>query len=200
MLDSRFIASSPAAIGLDALPGLRAAQIAALDSDQIRALGTEQIAGLSRTQIASQIDSLVSQALQAANANSDGHFIYGGSKDQASPYTAVTDATGKVTTGTYVDITNWNAWDPTQLSFELRPESFIDGNGNRALAGLAVGWAVAFFSRSLQGKLTDQQKIASVFAEGNIHYPLCIIKNAKVSDLVTQPQSVFLGISIFNPH
>ena len=31
----------------------------------------------------------------------------------------LTDAAGKVTSGTYVDVTDWNAWDPTQLSFEL---------------------------------------------------------------------------------
>lgn len=73
--------------------------------NQARSLGlqaaNDTIDAQARTQIASQIDSLVSQALQAANANSDGHFIYGGSKDQASPYTAVTDATGKVTGVTY---------------------------------------------------------------------------------------------------
>jgi uncharacterized protein YbbC (DUF1343 family) len=27
--------------------------------------------------------------------------------------------TGQPTTGVYVDITDWNAWDPTELSFEL---------------------------------------------------------------------------------
>jgi uncharacterized protein YbbC (DUF1343 family) len=32
---------------------------------------------------------------------------------------SVTDATGKTTTGVYVDVTDWNAWNPTQLSFEM---------------------------------------------------------------------------------
>ncbi len=31
----------------------------------------------------------------------------------------VTDAAGKTATGAYVDVTDWNAWDPTQFSFEL---------------------------------------------------------------------------------
>jgi uncharacterized protein YbbC (DUF1343 family) len=32
---------------------------------------------------------------------------------------SVTDAAGKTTTGVYVDVNDWQAWNPTQLSFEL---------------------------------------------------------------------------------
>lgn len=31
----------------------------------------------------------------------------------------INDAAGKATTGIYVDVTNWQAWNPTELSFEL---------------------------------------------------------------------------------
>lgn len=54
-----------------------------------------------REQLAKQVDLLLDRTLQIANGYENGSYLYGGSKSQTPPFTAVRDASGTVVNVTY---------------------------------------------------------------------------------------------------
>lgn len=54
-----------------------------------------------REQLAAQVDLLIDRTMQLANSYENGRYLYAGSKDQAAPFSAVRDGSGKIVDVTY---------------------------------------------------------------------------------------------------
>jgi flagellar hook-associated protein 3 FlgL len=98
---------------------------------QLATLGTGTLGSDAMSAYATETNQLIEQAVQTANTNFGGSYIYGGTAVGSPPYTVARDATGQITGVTYVGDQS-QAAIPLSSSTSVTPST--DGATNSGLA------------------------------------------------------------------
>jgi len=103
---------------------------------QLATLGTGVLGADGMKTYASEADQLIEQALQFANTQSNGDYIYSGTKVDTAPFTATRDANGQITSVTY---TGTAAAAAIPLSGATSVSATTDGATNTGFADFLNG-------------------------------------------------------------
>lgn len=99
---------------------------------QLGSLGTGTNGAQSQQAYATELGQLVQQAIQVANTQVGGSYVFAGTATSTAPYTATTDANGNVTAVTYVG-------NSEQASIPISPGSSVaPGSSGATNQGLAT--------------------------------------------------------------
>jgi flagellar hook-associated protein 3 FlgL len=99
---------------------------------ELAVLGSTGIAKESMPVYAKELDALLEQALQTANTQYSGQFLFGGTQTDSAPFQAERDASGQITSISYVGAST----SPQFRVGEGSPLSpYTDATGNQEIAG-----------------------------------------------------------------
>lgn len=98
---------------------------------QIAVLGTSVLGASAMQSYATETNQLIEQAVQAANTNFNGAYIYAGTADSTPPFTVTRDASGDVTGVTYAGN---DSQTNIQVSGSTQVSASTDGTTNAGLA------------------------------------------------------------------
>lgn len=139
---------------------------------QLGALGMSTNGTQSTQAYASEMDQLVQQAVQVANSQLGGQYLYGGTANSTAPFTTTTDSTGQITGVSYVGNSD-QAAIPLSSTSSVAPGT--SGTTNQGMADLinhliAVRDALAAgdtnaLSTANQNLTPDEDTITSAVAE-----------------------------------
>lgn len=111
--------------------GLQSIKTVSDRAGQLATLGTGTLGADAMSSYATETNQLIEQAVQTANTNFGGSYIYGGTAVDTPPYTVTRDATGQITGVTYVGD---QSQTPIQLSDSTSVAPSTDGATNSGLA------------------------------------------------------------------
>jgi flagellar hook-associated protein 3 FlgL len=111
--------------------GLQSLNSVSNSAGELATLGTGTLGASALQSYATQANQLIEQAVQAANTQFNGSYIYGGTATSAPPFTVTRDASGDVTGVTYAG-NDSQASIPLSASTTVTPTT--DGTTNQGLA------------------------------------------------------------------
>ena len=98
---------------------------------QLAVLGTGTVSASDMQSYGTEANQLIEQAVEAANTNFNGSYIYGGTADSTPPFTVTRDASGNITNVAYVGN---NAQTNVPVSSTTSVAATTDGTTNAGIA------------------------------------------------------------------
>jgi flagellar hook-associated protein 3 FlgL len=111
--------------------GLTSLQTISNRAGELATLGTGTLGASAMQSYGTETNSLIQQAVQAANTSFNGAYIYGGTADGAPPFTVTEDSSGNITGVTYAG-NSTQANVPLSSSTSVAPNT--DGTTNAGIA------------------------------------------------------------------
>jgi flagellar hook-associated protein 3 FlgL len=111
--------------------GLQSLNSVSNSAGELATLGTGTLGPTALTAYAAQANQLIQQAVQAANTQFNGEYLYGGTATSTPPFTVATDASGNITGVTYAGNLS-QASVPLSTSTSVPPTT--DGATNTGIA------------------------------------------------------------------
>jgi flagellar hook-associated protein 3 FlgL len=152
---------------------------------ELATLGTGTLGASSMASYGTETNQLIEQAVQTANTEFDGSYIYGGTASSTPPFTVTRDSSGDITNVTYAGNTS-QATIPLSTSSSVAPTT--DGTTNQGIATF-LNNLVTLRNALNSGDTTAVTNVQAGLADGENTIISAIATNGGIQSRITAAQT-----------